>query len=618
MEQLTSAPQSADYPRTSRVPQSGKRRTWRSLRPSWPLVATAVVVVVAIVATGVVVLTAGEVPRGTRVLGVDIGGRSKVAAVAALRAGIRGKESQAVKLRFGGKEFSVTASDIGMRLDLDATIKKATHRSANPFSGLLSTSDVDPVIVIDQQKLRAGTQAEIVDESTDMVRPTIVFDGTTPKPQYGTPGEGLRLDTATAALRKGWLRAGTIKLLKEKIYPKTDHAGLDELMRALAQPAVSGPVKVQTEQSAFDIKPDQIAASLKFDSDAEGAVEPKVDPGKLAAALDEQLHKIGSPAREATIKVVNGKLQTTPSKAGVGVDIDKLAVELLPVLRSSAAGESAWSRVVKAGMGPQQPKLSTEQLGKLGVTEQISSFTTNFSGGEERNKNILLVADKVDNAMVMPGETFALNKFTGERGPAQGYVLAPVILNGKLKNEYGGGISQFATTLYNAIFFSGLKDIFHQPHSYYISRYPAGREATVYYPSLDVIFKNDSTYGVLIDTSYTSNSVTVSFWSTKRYDIGSVSGSPTNPRPVQTQYLDEEGCIPTKGAPGFDITVERAFKQNGREIKRESSFTSYKAEPNFICGKAPQQNSSPSSSPSEPSDGPDMKKESSLLPGRRR
>jgi len=561
----------------------------RILRPSWTLAAVATVAVLAIVATATLVLTAGEVPRGTRVVGIDIGGRSKAAATATLRSELDDAVRRPIKFRFVGKEFALKAADIGMDFDIAKTVDAATKGRVNPFSGLLGSTDVPPVITVDEKKLRAGAKAQTDPGSTPMVRPTVSFAGTLPTPHYGEPGEGLLVDAAAKTLREGWLRKDVIELPKGKIYPETDREELDALVRELAQPAVSGPVKVRTDKTSFDIKPEQIAASLAFDSNEDGAVQPVVDADKLAAELDEQLRTVGTPAKNAAVKVVGGKLATTPSQPGVGVDTDKLATALLPVLRYPAAGSTADKRDVKASMGPLEPKLSTEKLGKLGIKEKISSFTTNFSGGEDRNKNILLVADEVDNALVKPGKEFALNKFTGERGQAQGYVLAPVIVDGKLKNEYGGGISQFATTLYNAIFFSGLDDIAHKAHSFYISRYPAGREATVYYPSLDVIFGNDSPHGVLIDTSYTSSSITVSFWSTKRYDIESISGPRTNPRPVTTQYLEEEGCIATKGIPGFDIVVTRVFKQSGREVKRETLFTKYKAEPKFICGKDPAQ-----------------------------
>jgi len=236
-----------------------------------------------------------------------------------------------------------------------------------------------------------------------------------------------------------------------------------------------------------------------------------------------------------------------------------------------------------------EPKLTTARAASLGVKERISTFTTYYPCCPTRNRNIQLVADEVDGAIVMPGETFSLNGYTGPRTAAQGYVPAPVISGGKLKNEVGGGISQFATTLFNAVFFSGLKDVYHKTHSFYISRYPAGREATVYYSSVDLKFTNDSPHAVLIDTSWTNTSITVSFFSTKRYDIESVSGPRTNHTSYTTQYLgDTPGCIPTSGINGFDITVTRVFKQAGKVIRNEVFRTRYTPEKNFICSDPPQ------------------------------
>ena len=102
-------------------------------------------------------------------------------------------------------------------------------------------------------------------------------------------------------------------------------------------------------------------------------------------------------------------------------------------------------------------------------------------------------------------------------GPAdtrEGYRQAPAIQGGRLVEDYGGGVSQMATTIFNNVFFAGLQDVHHKPHSFYISRYPEGREATVNFPTVDLVWRNDSPYGVLVQASVTGT-VNVSFWSTK-------------------------------------------------------------------------------------------------------
>ncbi len=139
----------------------------------------------------------------------------------------------------------------------------------------------------------------------------------------------------------------------------------------------------------------------------------------------------------------------------------------------------------------------------------IGEFTTYHKCCESRVTNIQLIADTVDGVVVQPGETWSLNQYVGQRTADKGYVPAGAISGGEFVDEVGGGTSQFATTLYNAIFFAGLDDIAHRPHSLYFSRYPLGREATLGWTSPDVVFLNDTEYPVAIETSHTGTSITV-------------------------------------------------------------------------------------------------------------
>ena len=105
--------------------------------------------------------------------------------------------------------------------------------------------------------------------------------------------------------------------------------------------------------------------------------------------------------------------------------------------------------------------------------------------------------------MLAPGDTFSMNGIVGERTGENGFTEGFIIADGVFKEDLGGGVSQLATTLFNAMFFAGLKDVEHRPHSFYIDRYPVGREATVVWGALDLRFQNDTPYGVLVDTSTT-------------------------------------------------------------------------------------------------------------------
>ncbi len=139
--------------------------------------------------------------------------------------------------------------------------------------------------------------------------------------------------------------------------------------------------------------------------------------------------------------------------------------------------------------------------------------------------------------------------------------------------------------MFNSVFYGGFEDVQHTPHIFYISRYPAGRESTVSFPQPDFRWRNDSPYGVLVTTSYTSTSVTVNFWSTKRYEIESISSDRYAVRGVETLTDSGPDCIPMSGAEGFSIDVWRVFKKNGKEIRRQKFHTVYAPEPKLTCEK---------------------------------
>lgn len=142
----------------------------------------------------------------------------------------------------------------------------------------------------------------------------------------------------------------------------------------------------------------------------------------------------------------------------------------------------------------------------------VSRFTTHHPCCATRVTNIQTLADTLDQTVVAPGEIFSLNQAIGERTEEKGFASAGTIMGGELVDTVGGGVSQFATTLYNAVYWAGLKDISHQPHSWQFDRYPTGIEATISWPNPDLKFQNDTNYSVIIHTSHSGTSITVEIW----------------------------------------------------------------------------------------------------------
>src|SRR5690606_13163416 len=163
-----------------------------------------------------------------------------------------------------------------------------------------------------------------------------------------------------------------------------------------------------------------------------------------------------------------------------------------------ALQKSGDERVAVVETVTKQPKLTTEKLEGLGVKEVVGEFTTYYPHAEYRNVNIGRAAELINGTLVLPGETFSFNKTVGERTRENGFTDGLVIKGGRLREELGGGVSQVATTTYNAAFFAGMDDVEHRPHGFYIDRYPVGREATVYWGSLDLRWRNNTPYAVYV------------------------------------------------------------------------------------------------------------------------
>jgi vancomycin resistance protein YoaR len=158
-------------------------------------------------------------------------------------------------------------------------------------------------------------------------------------------------------------------------------------------------------------------------------------------------------------------------------------------------------------------------------------------------------------------------------------------------DAYGGGVSQFSTTLFNATFFGGYKDVAHTPHSIYISRYPMGREATLDYPGIDNKFQNDSGAGVLITCGYTESSITVTYYGNREGRTVTAEGpNVLEEIPVTTQYVDnpllpvgvEQPISTESGYTGYRVENYRIIHQPGQGDRRETFKWSYDMRPHKI------------------------------------
>jgi vancomycin resistance protein YoaR len=265
--------------------------------------------------------------------------------------------------------------------------------------------------------------------------------------------------------------------------------------------------------------------------------------------------------------------------AGTRVDPGEAAAAVL-----AAGGGTGTARRAPLPTVATQPALTTTAAKDLGVKELVSTFTTTFNAGDvPRVHNIGLIAAAVHGSLVRPGETFSMNRATGERTAAKGYRTAHVIRNGELVDGLGGGVCQAGTTMFNAVFFAGLPVLERRNHSLHISHYPMGRDATLDWPGTDLKFRNDSPYGIYLTGHATASTLTFSLWSTSRgYKVAFSTSAARNFRAPPTRYEDDptlpkgEEVEEESGSSGFDVTVFQTVTKGGQVVRKASFVSVYR------------------------------------------
>ncbi len=541
----------------------------------------------ALVYVALIVLSGGGVRQGTVVSGVSIGGMSTADAVATLDATLGKLSRRPIKVEAVGKEFVVKPKDAGLSFDAKATVASATGRTFNPFvmvADLLGQSEVEPVVVVDEQALTSQISGISLAIDRPATEPSITIKDMTAELKPGKNGRALDVEATSAQLVDALLKerepiAGSVV----KVPPMVSQASAEE-SAALARSAIANPITVTAGDASAKLKPKAIARSLSFTVVGD-QLTPQIDGLVLQRALDGKLAGAEVPGRDASFKIVQGKPVVVPSVVGRGVSETELATAVVDVL-----GNEPPDRTVTVTIAVREPAVTTEQARALGVTEQLSTFTQKFPYAAYRVQNIGQAARNVNGTLLLPGETFSMNDVMKERTEKNGYTVGFVVGSGGVfAEDLGGGVSAATTTVWTGAFFAGLERVSTQAHSIYISRYQPGLEATVAWGIFDMKFKNDTPNAVFITTAMTDTSMNVTFWGTKVYDeIKAEFGPKENIVPFTTIFDKSKTCLGQSGMDGFTIDVDRVFMRDGQEVKRETITTNYRPAPKVKCGKKPK------------------------------
>lgn len=535
---------------------------------------------------GTAAAVTNSVPDGTSVDGVPIGGMSKSDAQDAVAKHVRSRMTPQIAITAGDRKMSIDPARAGLSIDASGSVDGLTGFSlapstvANHLFGKTQKRSLKPKA--DLNKLSSSIAAASGTFEGAPVSGSVKFIQGKVKVTRSQPGTGVDADAMAKVVAAGWPAKTSYVAKVGYVQPPLTNAEIDTFVKDFAQPAMSAPVTIKVGSRTAQLKPADISEVLSAPL-VDGKLTPTVDAAKLKDLLDTMSGELTTlPVNahyDSAGKVVEAKDGTEIDPAGAGESLVK-------ALTSSDRTMTLKSRTVKAA-------LTAASLKNLGTTV-MGEFTTKLPGGAEnagRTKNIQVAMSRINGRVIAPGEQFSLLQVLMPFTTANGYVDAGVLVDGRHAKGIGGGISQASTTLYNASFFAGLQQDAHTPHSYWISRYPMGREATLWDPTIDLKFTNDSGHPIRISAGAGAPGETawVKIIGTKAFNVTSNTSAQFDFTEAKTRYIpNDDKCETQTPAPGFSVTVTRRVTNlAGAVVKDESKTTKYIPQDRIICGPAP-------------------------------
>lgn len=540
----------------------------------------AAVVVLAGLYVGAQWLVADDVPHGTTVAGVPLGGMKAAAARQALTAGLADAQTEPVAVVADGKRSQLDPVAAGLTVDVAATVDPLVSFTLSPqrlWRAAFGASAVDPVVTVDAARLDAQLDAIATAVDKAPVDGAVAFvDGSATST---APRDGTTVDRpgARSAITAGWLRAtGPIELPTRVVHPEIGRKGTQDAM-VLAGTVSSAPVDVRIGSRTVRLPGDVVGRAASFTPDGSGLALALDGKALRDDVLDRTTKLLRSP-RDASFAFADGRPVVKEGAAGTALDPATLASAV------AAAAVKPDGRTATVALSPVQPTTTGDDLRALGVTTVVSEFATPITNEPVRTENLTIGAKKITGVLVRPGGTFSALDSLGPITTAGGYKEAHVIENGQFVDGVGGGLSQVATTTYNAAFLAGLEIVTHKPHSYWFPRYPEGREATLSVPSIDMKFTNDTPTGIVVRAWVGGGQFHVQLWGTPYYQVTSTTSDREDVVQPTTVDNPSPSCVADGGgSPGFTVHVRRVVTHDGATVKDETNTWRYLPENRVVC-----------------------------------
>ena len=473
------------------------------------------VVIALVLIVGVAFAGSGtRIAAGVEVAGVKVSGLTPEQAEKKLST--RAAESVAedpVTFTGGGKSWRLTPKELNYQVDWPATLAEA--RAAGdwplPFRGLkrvavrLMGAEVKHTrahVYEAGLAFELGRIAASIDKKSTSA--SIVLNGLTPRLEPARDGTKLDLKQAEATVVSA-LAGFSREPVPLPIHVEKAPVGTPALRPVLedVRTAVSKPVRFGWHGTTWMVSPEQLSKLLSLPRD--GSKELTIG-GPYATLYFKRLSRaFANPPKNAQFEVQSDRsVRVVRARKGRVLDAPATASALLKAALSS---DKRWAElVIKQAV----PSLTTTEASGFGITRELVRYSSFYTGTADRITNLKLATAHLDGTRIAPGATFSFNREVGPRTEARGFRSAPVIIGGKYEEGIGGGVSQVATTVFNAAWEAGLKITERTAHALYISRYPLGRDATVNYPDIDLKFVNDTKHWMVMKAVPTDTGIAIS------------------------------------------------------------------------------------------------------------
>jgi len=561
-------------------------------RHAWSVTAALILLVFAAGFVALQLVVRDRIGDGVTVAGLELQGFSAAFARETLERELAPRVS-AVQLQTGaGEPLTLTLAQLGMSVDVTATAQAALARGRQRLPLGLEVwlpgggRDLAPTVRVNAAAFQQGLEAvrAAVDVPARDARLGISADGdgvTVVPSRDGTTADAVALERAIEeSVVHGKAYAGPVPM---KAVPPQVSTADAEARAGMAAMYLARPITLRYRERTVVLSPRRMAGMLSVNTGADADTYPLTFRNERAAVrLHELFSWAETPPVDARIEVYpEGGITVTPSKMGEVLDMKVL----LEDLDDTALGGGL--RSVFVALKPAMPDLTSDDVETMGLASLGAQFVTYFDPrNTTRAGNIALAAKLVDGTVVEPGQTFSLNAAMGPRTTNRGFDYAPVIAaDGVLRQGVGGGICQYATTLFNAVLMAGLPIVEREAHSLYISHYPIGRDATVSWGAVDFKFKNDAGKTLMIRSWVQGDHLTVAivgktgrevtFKTGPFYDSRKPAHGKSDPRVIYDADLGPGVVRWERGIDGHSVKVERTVRDAKGAVLFRDAFVSH-------------------------------------------